>query len=203
MQLWPQKATPPEVLAGVLNSTWSLLAKSVFMRGLGLEGNVQLDVYAAKMMLIPDTGGGISSVLDRVALAFAKVSNRRSGQMVESELMSCHSPERARELALRPLELPEELRQPDRRELDDAVFEMLGVSDPARRNNLVDRLYEEVTRHFRQIRLVEIQKMEQRSPPTRGGPSRSGSRSGPGTSPRSRCRKAPRASPPRRTTWTA
>src|SRR5437660_5442676 len=58
--------------------------------------------------------------------------------------------------------LPFELRQPDRRELDDAVFELLGVTDPARRSTLIDKLYEEITRHMRAIRVVEVQKMEQR-----------------------------------------
>jgi len=43
------------------------------------------------------------------------------------------------------------------------VFELLGESDRARRKALVNRLYEETARHFRQIRVVEIQKMEQRA----------------------------------------
>ena len=57
----------------------------------------------------------------------------------------------------------EELCQSDRRELDDAVFELLGVSDPARRCDLIQRLYLATAAHFREIRVVEIQKMEQRS----------------------------------------
>lgn len=52
--------------------------------------------------------------------------------------------------------------QPDRRELDDAVFELLGVADAAERAHLIDRLYEAVTLHFRDIRVTEIQKMEDR-----------------------------------------
>jgi hypothetical protein len=82
---------------------------------------------------------------------------------VEEELMDCHSPERARRIAGGPTTLATELQQPDRRELDDAVFELLGVGDPARRKDLVARLYEETARHFRHIRVVEIQKMEQRA----------------------------------------
>ncbi len=66
-------------------------------------------------------------------------------------------------IAAGPPVLPEELRQPDRRDLDDAVFELLGVTDPKRRTELVDRLYAATAEHFRQIRVVEIQKMEQRS----------------------------------------
>ena len=58
--------------------------------------------------------------------------------------------------------LSDELRQPDRKALDDAVFELLGVATPGRRKELVDRLHYETALHFRQIRVVEIQKMEQR-----------------------------------------
>lgn len=69
------------------------------------------------------------------------------------------------EIASRPVTLPEELTQPDRRELDDAVFELLGVTDAKERARLIDRLYDAVTLHFRDIRVTEIQKMEDR----RGG----------------------------------
>ncbi len=75
--------------------------------------------------------------------------------------MDCHSPERAVVIASGPLVLSEELRQADRRELDDAVFELLGVTDAGQRKQLVDRLYLATAEHFRRIRVVEIQKMQQ------------------------------------------
>jgi hypothetical protein len=55
------------------------------------------------------------------------------------------------------------LQQSDRRDLDDAVFQLLGVSDPKKRDKLIGRLYEATARHFRDIRVVEIDKMEQRA----------------------------------------
>ena len=99
----------------------------------------------------------------RLEAALDNLARRESGRLVEEQLMDCHSPERARNLAAGPLVLPEELQQPDRRELDDAVFEMLGVSDSGERNELIDRLYEATSQHFRDIRVVEIEKMEQRA----------------------------------------
>jgi hypothetical protein len=51
----------------------------------------------------------------------------------------------------------------DRRDLDLSVFELLGVAGAAEREKLVDELYHETACHFRQIRLVEIQKQEQRA----------------------------------------
>ena len=47
--------------------------------------------------------------------------------------------------------------------LDDAIFELLGVKDPQERNRLCEELYFETATHFRNIRIVEIQKQEQRS----------------------------------------
>ena len=56
-----------------------------------------------------------------------------------------------------------ELRQADRRDLDDAVLELLGISSEKERHQLIDRLYEATARHFRDIRVVEIEKMQQRA----------------------------------------
>lgn len=100
---------------------------------------------------------------DRLIAAFRRLCRRKIGQMVEEQLMQCHSPEKAAAIAADALVLSEELRQPDRRELDDAVFELQGVSEAERRKELVDRLHAATAEHFRQIRVVEIQKMQQRS----------------------------------------
>jgi hypothetical protein len=107
-------------------------------------------------MVSPDTA-------KRIREAFEHLAERPIGRLVEEQLMDCHSPEHARVIASGPLRLADEFRQPDRRALDDAVFELLGAADPAHRRELVDRLYAETARHFRKIRVVEIQKQEQRA----------------------------------------
>jgi hypothetical protein len=84
-------------------------------------------------------------------------------EMVEEEFKECHSAERAKKLAGKPISLPWELQQPDRRALDLAVFGLIGVSNAAERERLCDELYHETATHFRQIRIVEIQKQEQRA----------------------------------------
>jgi hypothetical protein len=70
---------------------------------------------------------------------------------------------RAKKLAEEPIKLPWELQQPDRRALDLAVLELLGVTDAKEREKLCDELHHETAAHFRQIRVVEIQKQEQRA----------------------------------------
>jgi hypothetical protein len=91
------------------------------------------------------------------------MSKREVGRLVEEQLMDCHTPDRARKLAAGPIVFSDELKQRDRRALDDAVFELLGVTDSKERGELIERLYEATARHFREIRVVEIEKMEQRS----------------------------------------
>jgi len=83
--------------------------------------------------------------------------------MVEEEFMECHAAERARKLAEKPISLPWELQQPDRRALDLAVIELLGVSNQKEREALCDELYHEATAHFRHNRILDIQKQEQRA----------------------------------------
>jgi hypothetical protein len=43
----------------------------------------------------------------------------------------------------------------DRRDLDLAVFELIGVTDAEERERLCDQLYFETAKHFREIRIVE------------------------------------------------
>jgi len=57
--------------------------------------------------------------------------------MVEEEFMACRSSERAEKLKESPINLPAELQMSDRRDLDVAVFELIGVADRAEREGFV------------------------------------------------------------------
>jgi len=151
------------VLVAVLNSTLLGLFKTFYGRYAGTEGNLKTEVVDVNLLDVPDPREVEDAVAERILSAFERMCKRPTGRLLEEDLMACHSPERARRIAEGPITLPEELRQPDRRQLDDAVFELLGVKDATRRAALVDQLYEETARHYRHIRVVEIQKMEQRS----------------------------------------
>ena len=95
--------------------------------------------------------------------AFALLCTRDTSELVEEEFKECRSAERVKKLSAKPISLPWELQQPDRRALDLAVFELLGVADAVERDRLCDELYRETASHFRQIRIVEIQKQEERA----------------------------------------
>jgi hypothetical protein len=149
-------------LVAILNSTLVGLFKTFYGRFAGTEGNLKTEVVDVNLLEVPDPRGLSSSSAKRLSGALGRITKREVGRLVEEQLMDCHSPERARRIAARPVVLSNELRQSDRRELDDAVFELLGVDDPQERNHLIDQLYQATAQHFRDIRVVEIQKMQQR-----------------------------------------
>lgn len=161
--LRPSDEYDTNVLIAILNSTLVAFWRNFYGRYTGTEGALDTMVVDACMIEVPDPRAATAPICSRLKSAFAKLSARASGDLVEEQLMDCHTQERARRIAAGPLMLSHELQQPDRRRLDDAVFEMLGVSDPKERERLIDRLYEATARHFREIRVVEIEKMEQRA----------------------------------------
>jgi methylase of polypeptide subunit release factors len=150
-------------LVAVLNSTLVGLFKTFYGRYAGTEGNLKTEVVDVNLLEIPDPRGVTASLAKRLTNALERMCKRDVGRLIEEQLMDCHTPERARKLAAGPLVFSNELQESDRRELDDAVFELLGVSDPNERDELIGRLYEATAQHFREIRVVEIEKMEQRS----------------------------------------
>ena len=158
-----EKESPPELLAAILNSSLVGLAKIYFGRYAGTEGNLKTEVVDVNLLEIPDPRDIPKSIAEKLRTAFRQLCTRTTGGMVEEAFMDCKSSERAKKLVENPIELPEELKQPDRRALDLAVFELLGVSDASEREKLVDELHWETANHFRQIRIVEIQKQEQRA----------------------------------------
>ena len=155
--------TESDALVAILNSTLVGLFKNFYGRYTGTEGSLDTEVIDVRLVEIPNPQGISPRLSNRLAGAFGLMSKREVGRLVEEQLMDCHTSERARKLAAGPLVLSDELQQADRRDLDDAIFEMLGVSNPKERNNLIDRLYEATACHFRDIRVVEIEKMEQRA----------------------------------------
>ena len=114
------------------------------------------------LLEIPDPRNLTQELSAKLTSAFKRIQDRKVTHLVEEAFMKCHTALEVREAAKLPLGLPLELQQEDRRNLDDAVFELLGVQNPRRRKDLIDRLYREVASHFRSIRIVEVQKMEQR-----------------------------------------
>jgi hypothetical protein len=156
-------AREADALVAVLNSTLVALFKTFYGRFAGTEGNLKTEVVDVNLLEVPDPRGISAALAARLTDALARMSTRDVGRLVEEQLMDCHSPERAGRLAAMPLVYSQELRQADRRDLDDAVLELIGVATATERDHLIGRLYDATARHFREIRVVEIQKMQQRA----------------------------------------
>jgi hypothetical protein len=151
------------VLQAIVNSTLVANFKTFYGRYAGTEGNLKTEVVDVNLLEVPDPRHTTKAVARKLQDAFAKLCQRDTRGMVEEEFMECRTSERIKKLAEKPIDLPTELTMPDRRALDLAVFELLGVSDTSEREQLCDELYHETANHFRQIRIVEVQKQEQRS----------------------------------------
>jgi hypothetical protein len=144
-----------DVLAGVLNSSWAVLAKFQFGRPVGNEGNLKTEVVDVKMMPVPDPRQGVQQAR-RVAAAFLKLAERPAMQFLsERRMRSMAWHKGGREADLASLTDVGELDMADRRELDDAVLEMLGVRSAAERTEWLRRLYEYLHGHFELVRQKE------------------------------------------------
>ncbi len=99
----------------------------------GREGSLQVDVYAANMMLVPDLRRGNAELLESLAASVDALGSRDA------------------------MNLPDEFTLEDRRNLDDLVLRMIGIDDVDRRTELRGRLYEQISEMYRGIRVAEIE----------------------------------------------
>ena len=161
----PYELSETEVAAlqAIVNSTLVANFKTFYGRYAGTEGNLKTEVVDVNLLEIPDPRHATKNIAKKLQGAFHQLCARDTQPMVEERFMECRSSERIKKLAESPVELPQELKMPDRRALDLAVFELLGVTGAAEREKLCDELYYETANHFRQIRIVEVQKQEQRA----------------------------------------
>jgi hypothetical protein len=159
-----------EMLTGVLNGTLVGFWRNFYGRYTGMEGSLDTMVVDVNLLEVPDPRNANSQTINDIIEAFRSMCNRPIGQFVAEDLMECNSAVKARTLAEAGTVLPEEFLQADRRQLDDAVFKLLGVESAETRRLLLDRLYQETAEYFRRVRVTELEKMGQRAGSV--GPSR-------------------------------
>ena len=132
-EVWPFDNSLSDLLWAVLNSTITVLAKHQFGRAAGVEGNLKTEVVDVRMMLVPDIRRASPEAAARAVAACERMARRDTGHY-----------------------LYEEFTLDDRRELDDATLEILGIEDADERVSLRDRLYRDVTELQQAIRAREI-----------------------------------------------
>ena len=131
--VWVTADDDPKLLWAVLNSTIVMLSKHQFGRGAGIEGNLDTHVIDVNAMLVPDIRRASPEAAERAVAACEQLSQRNAHRY-----------------------LYEEFTLDDRRELDDATLEILGIEDADDRTALRGRLYRDVTELQHAIREREI-----------------------------------------------
>jgi hypothetical protein len=128
----PEQGIEPRTLWAVLNSTVVALIKQQFGRLAGIEGNLKTEVVDAQMMLVPDPRHASKEAVKRLV----DVATRLSRQDMRRYLY-------------------EEFELADRRDLDDAVLELLGIDNAEERAALRDRTYQAIESEYRATRARE------------------------------------------------
>lgn len=150
-----KKGADEKTLCAILNSTVSALFKQFFARIHGREGSLQLDVYSARMMPIPDARLASALLTNRLHAAVESMLKREALRLLDVDGKG--------------EEWSGELAQKDRQELDDAVLELLGIENADERKQLRAELYSAMTQLYREIRATEKKMQKFRTMTARRG----------------------------------
>ncbi len=168
--LYTVETEDTECAAAVLNSTLVVLAKQLFGRPVGVEGNLKTEVVDVNMMPVPDWTAANSSVRSRLSKAFAKLRKRKViGLLSEQRLRKQTLLSKGDIEKLESLSTETEFDQEDRAELDDAVLELIGISNATKRREIKERLYQyleelfENTRHKEELAIVNKAKAKRQA----------------------------------------
>ena len=136
-----REAVSSTLLGAILNSTLVAWFKEIYGRVMGREGNTDTMVFEVKQMLVVDP----TQISDQTVLKLQQALQKLKGRA-----------------ALPIYPIGDELNQIDRVELDNVVFEALGVTEPAERDLWREALYEQLKKLYRRKRDLEEIAMENR-----------------------------------------
>ena len=157
------KSSSIHILPAILNSTLVALIKHFYGRYAGSEGTLDTEVIDCLLLEVPNPIAVDDQTEKRILKAFARICSRQTSHLVEEALLDCHDSEAMRRILAKEAQLPKELQQPDRRELDLCVLEMIGVASTREREKILEDLYATTTSYYRYQRTQDIQSMENRS----------------------------------------
>ena len=166
--LYGLSAQEADYFAGLLNSTFGVLPRLLYARGLGNEGNSQLDVYSAKML--PVVASQSESGKKKVGAAFKAMTSRKALSFIpERRMRQAAYDKQGKHGQLEKLSDLCELDMPDRRVLDHAVLELLGVKTKKERDDWIDQLYDYFRKYFEETRQKEEQAIVNKNTTKRKG----------------------------------
>jgi hypothetical protein len=154
--------TEAQILPAILNSTLVALVKHFYGRYAGTEGTLDTEIIDCLLLDVPNPKRLTSDLFTRMSNAFESMCKRSVTHLVGDKMLQCHSHTDLREILRGPVELPREFSQEDRHELDDCVFELIGVKGKKQRKILIAELYLVTTEYYRYLRTQDVQAMENR-----------------------------------------
>lgn len=168
--LFPADGVNGKALTAVLNSTWVILAKHQFGRPVGVEGNLKTEVVDVSMMLVPDLRNASKKMIQTLEKAMDDLTGRNPLQLLsERRLRKMAFEKSGKKGKLEQLFDLCELDMPDRRALDHAVLELLGVKTIKERDEWINRLYEYLRHFFEETRCKEEQAIANKNVTKRKG----------------------------------
>lgn len=168
--LFPIDSVPGKALTAVLNSTLVLLAKHQFGRPVGVEGNLKTEVVDVSMMLVPDLRTASKKLIQALEVAMDNLTTRDPLQFLsERRLRQMAFLKSAKKEELEQLPDTCELDMPDRRALDHAVLELLGIKTIKERDEWINRLYDYLRQFFEETRCKEEQAISNKNATKRKG----------------------------------
>jgi type I restriction-modification system DNA methylase subunit len=162
------KLETEKLAAAVLNSTLAALWRSLYSRALGREGAADIMVVDVKMMPVPDWRKADKQVLKRLEDTLDEITGRQIQPFLETAFAECKSYKEAEAVKNAVVDFPGELQSADRQKLDDAVLELIGIRNPEERARVRERLYREIALFYRQVRLMELQAIENKKRAKKG-----------------------------------
>ncbi len=154
--LFPSSEISGTALTAILNSTLVILAKHQFGRPVGNEGNLKTEVVDVSMMLVPDVRKATKLVIAKLEASMQRLSKRAPLQLLsERRLRTMAFGKAGKSAQLEALSDLCELDMADRRELDHAVFELLGIRTQRERDETINALYGYLREFFEETRSKE------------------------------------------------
>jgi type I restriction-modification system DNA methylase subunit len=153
--VWSHEDVDVDVLCAILNSTITALNKQLFGRMLGGDPITIVENKDARLMLVPDPRHVSSSLRLRLRQALSNLQKRPIHHLVDVD-----GAEKG---------WTGDLAKQDRQELDDAVLELIGITDATERQTLRAELYSAVTTMYRSIRIAEKDMQKKRANSARQG----------------------------------
>jgi methylase of polypeptide subunit release factors len=168
--LFPIEGVSGKALTAVLNSTLAILAKHQFGRLVGVEGNLKTEIVDVSMMLVPDIRQASKKVVESLERAMDAMTSRDPLQMLSERRMRRMTYQKAgRQNELEQLSNDCELDMPDRRALDMAVLELLGMKTARERDECLNALYSFLKEFFEETRQKEEQAIYNKGVTSRKG----------------------------------